>query len=363
MFFRYGRSYRRSLSHITRLFLIIWEQFTYRLRGTPMRIASIVVAVLWLAGAGKSDTAPKVEIQEWLVPWEKSQPRDPYVGPNGRVWFVGQRADYVAYFDPKEEKFKKYDLDEGAGPHTVVVSPDGIPWYAGNRAAHIGKIDPATGKIEKIPMPDAQARDPHTMAFDQRGHLWFTVQGGNYIGRLQPDTQKVDLIRLPQPGSRPYGVVVDSKGRPWVAEFGTNKLATVDPHSLELTEFELPDKEARPRRLVVSSKGEIWFVDYALGKLGRFVPGTSKFEQWPTPGGPESRPYGMAIDRQDRIWFVETGTTPNRFIGFSPAAKDYFAVAEIKSGGGSVRHMYYDASSGSVWFGTDTNYIGRAKVE
>ncbi len=135
------------------------------------------------------------------------------------------------------------------------------------------------------------------------------------------DTKKVDLVPLPQPGSRPYGIVVDSKGHPWIAEFGTNKLATVDPGSLKLTEFELPDPDARPRRLVVSSKDEIWFVDYALGTLGRFDPRTSQFKQWPTPGGPDSRPYGMAIDKQDRIWFVETGTTPNRFVGFNPAGK------------------------------------------
>jgi virginiamycin B lyase len=329
-----------------------------------MRIASIIFAAsLLLAGVAQADEMSKVEIQEWLVPWEDSRPRDPYVDPDGRVWFVGQRGDYVAYFTPTEEAFKKYELEPGAGPHTVVVSPDGIPWYAGNRAAHIGKIDPETGKIEKVQMPGAEARDPHTMAFDGRGHLWFTVQGGNSIGRLQPDTGKVDLVPVPQPGSRPYGIVVDSKGHPWIAEFGTNKLATVNPQSLELTEFELPNPNARPRRLEVSSKGEIWYVDYARGALGRFVPDTREFKEWEAPGGPGSRPYGMVIDKQDRIWFVETGTTPNRFVGFDPASEDYFAMGEIESGGGSVRHMYYDASKDSVWFGTDTNYLGRVQVE
>ena len=29
---------------------------------------------------------------------------------------------------------------------------------------------------------------------------------------------------------------------------------------------------------------------------------------------------------------------------------------------GSVRHMYYFQPAGEVWFGTDTNYVGRAKV-
>jgi len=30
-------------------------------------------------------------LEEWQVPWLESRPRDPYVAPDGRVWFVGQR--------------------------------------------------------------------------------------------------------------------------------------------------------------------------------------------------------------------------------------------------------------------------------
>jgi virginiamycin B lyase len=321
------------------------------------------VIVLFLAGAWASEKAGEVQIQEWLVPWENTRPRDPYVGPDGRVWFVGQRGDYVGSFHPSTGEFKKYDLEPGTGPHTVVVSEEGEVWYAGNRAAHIGKVDAEDGEITKIAMPDPQARDPHSFVFDGRGHLWFTVQGGNFVGRLNVETEKIDLIPLSEAGSRPYGIVVDSKGRPWVVAFGTNRLATVDPESLQLREIELPSSSSRPRRLDVSSRDEIWYADYARGRLGRFNPVTSEFEEWETPGGPDSRPYGMAIDGQDRVWLVETGSTPNHFIGFDPDIERFFAVRPIESGGGSVRHMYYDASSGAVWFGTDTNYLGRAQVE
>ncbi len=46
-----------------------------------------------------------VEIQEWLVPWPNTRPRDPYVGPDGLVWFVGQKADYVASFVGHEPNY------------------------------------------------------------------------------------------------------------------------------------------------------------------------------------------------------------------------------------------------------------------
>lgn len=75
------------------------------------------------------------EITEWRVPWDASRPRDPYVAPDGSVWFVGQREHYVARFDPETEEFKRFDLEPGAGPHTVIVGDDGIAWYAGNTAS------------------------------------------------------------------------------------------------------------------------------------------------------------------------------------------------------------------------------------
>lgn len=82
------------------------------------------------------------------------------------------------------------------------------------------------------------------------------------------------------------------------------------------------------------------------------------------PGGEEARPYGMAVDAADRLWFVETGPRgePNRFIGFDPATEEFIASTEIPSGAGTVRHMMYHAPSNAVWFGTDANTIGVARL-
>jgi len=80
----------------------------------------------------------------------------------------------------------------------------------------------------------------------------------------------------------------------------------------------------------------------------------------PMPGRSESRPYGMAVDDADRIWFVETGIQPNRFVGFDPENEEFFSRVEVESGGGTIRHMYFDAETNSVWFGTDANTVGRA---
>ena len=335
-------------------------------------IAAAVLAAMLGASAGvaqqpQAAAAPQslapVDIKEWEVPWENTRPRDPYAVSASEVWFVGQGGHYAAVLNPQTGEFDRIDLDDATGPHNLIVGEDGSVWYAGNLAAHIGRIDPATREIEKIAMPDPAARDPHTLIFDDAGDIWFTVQGGNFIGKLTRETEEVQLIPVPTERSRPYGIEIAADGTVWVVLLGTNKLASVDPETMQLIEYEIPRAEARPRRIGLTDDGRIWYVDYAGGMLGAYDPAAKSFEEWAAPAGEDSRPYGMAVDGEDRIWFVETGVQPNRFVGFDPASGSYFAASDVPSGGGTVRHMHYHEPTNTIWFGADTNTIGRAALD
>lgn len=300
-------------------------------------------------------------IDEWSVPFENSRPRDPAVAADGRVWFVGQTADYVGWLDPERGEFGRHPLPDGAGPHNLIIDDDGFIWYAGNRDSHIGRMDPASGEIERIDMPETRARDPHTLVFNHDGDIWFTLQGANLVGLLDTDSREVSLIEVPTPRARPYGIVVDENNRPWLNLLGTNKLATVDPQTHELTEIETPRADARTRRIATTESG-IWYVDWAEGRLGRFDRKTESFDEWLLPSGEDSRPYAMAVDAEGRVWAFETGISPNRLVGFDPETGEFFASATVPSGGGTVRHAVYHAETNSIWFGTDTNTIGRARL-
>jgi virginiamycin B lyase len=320
-------------------------------------------ALLVLAGAPAAQAAgtATLEITEWEVPWENHRPRDPWRGPDGRVWFVGQTGHYAATLDPDTGDFHRVELPEGAGPHTVIVNEAGA-WYAGNRVAHIGRIDLETDAIEIFPMPGEDARDPHTMAFTRDGNIWFTSQHSNQLGFLDVGTREVQVYDLATPRSRPYGLELDRDGRPWAVLFGTNRLATVDPGTGKVEEIELPRAEARPRRIAVTDDGKIWYVDFVEGYLGRYDPASGAIDEWQTPGGPRAGLYAMGADAQGHLWMVETGQMPNRFYGFDPERQRFTAPIEIPSGGGVVRHMSFDAAANAFWFGTDVNTIGRAAV-
>ena len=330
-----------------------------------LRKPSLLLAIATGLASGsfiETSDALASEIEEWTVPYANSRPRDPYTADGKTVWFVGQRTHYLAALDVKSGEFRKVPLDQGTGPHNLIVEADGTIWYAGNRQRHIGRYREGEA-IHKIMMPDPAARDPHTLIFDGHGKIWFTLQGSNMVGRLDMKTEKVDLIPVPSPGSRPYGIIIDPDGRVWVALFGTNRLAVVDPESLELLEIVLPREASRPRRVEATLDGMIWYGDYRGGKLGRLDPQSGEITEWDLPGGEASRPYAMALDHMDRVWLVETGPSPNRFVGFDPQTKIFFETVEVPSGGGTVRHMMLHRESRTIWFGTDANTVGRLKLD
>lgn len=329
-----------------------------------MSLRSVLAVATLLVLAAPASAQQRLSINEWEVPWGASgRPRDPYVDGQGRVWFVGQAGNYIGVLDTATGQFRRYELDPGVHPHNLIVDSAGIVWYAGNRAAHIGRLDPATGRITKYAIPDSTVRDPHTMVFDRRGNIWFTAQGGNAIGRLAMASGEVRTVRVSAPRSRPYGIVMDPAGeRPWVVLFGTNRIATVDPATFELREYALPRAAARPRRVGVTSDGAVWYGDYSGGMLGRLDPASGEVQEWPLPGGPRSRPYALLNDDRDRVWLVETGAEPNVFVGFDTRTRRFIDSRPVPSGGGTVRHMFFDPRSHAIWFGSDAGTIGRAAL-
>lgn len=313
--------------------------------------------------AAHSEGAGGVEITEWAVPWASTRPRDPFYENETSVWFAGQRGNYLGHLNPQTGAMTNVDLGPKAGPHNLIVGSDGIVWYAGNLQGYIGRYDPATGEIEKIQMPHEDGKDPHTLIFNSdESVIWFTLQGSGMVGRLTIASREVNLLRIETPRTRPYGIRRAPDGTLWVALFAKPMLMSTDPETMQMHEVTLPRKETRPRRVEVTSDGRVWYVDYRGGKLGVFDPKTLKIREWSLPSGEKARPYGTAIDDQDRIWLVETGVKPNRFIGFDTAKETFIDGADIPSGGGAVRHMHYDQASQTVWFGTDENTIGRARL-
>jgi virginiamycin B lyase len=307
-------------------------------------------------------TDVKVIIREYDVPTPNSRPHDPAVAPDGALWYTGQLANKLGRLDPKSGEIKEYPLKTlDSGPHGLASDRDGNIWFTANFKAYIGKLDPRTGDVKEYPMPDPRAKDPHSLVFDRDGMIFFwsrhriaparqsiqrscarvhdvNTQDSNFVGTLDPKNGRITLKEVPTPHALPYGIIIGPDSAAYFCEFGSNKIGKIDPKTLGVTEIVLPNPDARPRRISNNPDGLIYYSDFARGFIGRLDPKTGKVEEWASPGGPSSRPYGIASTSDGTVWYSESGVKPNTVVAFNPKTKS-FQSWPIPSGGGVVRNM------------------------
>jgi virginiamycin B lyase len=301
----------------------------------------------------------RVVFTEWQTPTLGSRSRDPIQAADGTIWYAAQWADRIGRINPKTGVIKEYALPAKAKPHTVTLDAKGNVWYMGNGNATIGTLDPRTEKITEFKMPDPAARDPHSAIFDAKGILWFTMQVSNRVGRLDPATGDIRTVEVTAPKSRPYGIKVSPvDGAPWFACNARPCIVRIDPATMALTEVRVPGDNATVRRLDFDRDGTIWYVNSGEGRLGRYRPKTGEIKEWPSPSGPKSHPYAIAVVN-GIVWYNESAQRPDTLVRFDPRTETFQSWA-IPSGGvhaGIVRHMRPTRDGGLVIHQSSTNRI------
>ncbi len=282
----------------------------------------------------------KITFKEWQTPLLGQRSRDPIQAPDGTIWWAGQWGNVIGRINPATGEMKEYPLPANAMPHTVTLDKKGNVWYTGNKNATIGYLDPKTGKITEYKMPDPQAKDPHSAIFDASGILWFTMQLSNRVGRLDPASGDIKIVEMTLPNSRPYGIKIAPDGSPWIACNGRPCIVRIDPKTMALTEVKVPGEKGHVRRLDFDAEGNIWYVNSGEGKIGRYAPKTGAFKEWPSPSGPKSYPYAIAVVN-GIVWYNESAQRPDALVRFDPKTET-FQSWPIPSGGvhaGIVRPM------------------------
>jgi virginiamycin B lyase len=301
----------------------------------------------------------QASIMQWPLPTFGSRPHDPMVAHDGTIWWTGQLANKLGRLDPQTGQMKEYPVDPQSGPHGLVEDKDGNVWFTGNFRGFIGKLDPKSGEVKEYPLHNPHARDPHTIVIDHDGIVWFTVQVGNFVGRLDPATGDIKLVQPPTANARPYGMAVNSKNQVFFVEFGAPKIATIDAN-MHIVEYLLPNPAARPRRIAITPDDQVWYTDFARGYLGHLDPESGKVEEFASPSGPQSRPYGMAATR-GAVWYVESGAKPNAVVRFDPQTSKFQSWA-IPGGGDIVRNMTVDRNGNLVMAHSLVNMVGRVEI-
>ena len=324
------------------------------------RLACLSGLLCLLTGAGS--LADTVDIREWLVPWEKSEPSSPFVDTRGTVWFLSYRENFIANFSPASGQFNKYDMLHNVGPQTLIVDAARNIWFTARKGGQLARMNPATGQVETIEIPGRRSQDPYSLTNDAAGNVWFTLQGDSRVGIMRHTSADIETVELPGGRMRPAHMTIAPNGEAWTHSSNRSVLFGINPEDLVPRAVDLPNDKSRVSAITTTSDGAIWYADAALGLLGRYDPRVKSFAEWQLPGGDDSEPSAIASDRDDRIWIVESGQSPSRFVGFDTTRGSFLTVTEIPTGAGVVSSLHYNEAGGEIWFTTETNYIGRAKI-
>ena len=167
------------------------------------------------------------------------------------------------------------------------------------------------------------------------------------VGRLDPKSAVITLKPVPTENARPNGILVLKQGVPVFSEAGSSKVGFIAPATFGVSEFPLPPG-SRSRRLAIAADGNtLYFTDFVGGNLGKLDLSIGALILYPSPGGPDSNPYGLAITPDGMVWYTETGTQPNILVRFDPQSSS-FARATVPFATGGV-HNITATSDGLVY--------------
>jgi virginiamycin B lyase len=243
-----------------------------------------------------------------------SRPHDVAPGPNGLVWYTGQRRGTLGILDPSTGQVREVPLGEGSAPHGVIQGPDGAAWITDSGLNAIVRVYPRTDAIRVWRLP-AEFPDSNlnTAAFDGDGLLWFTGQTGVY-GRLDPRSGEMRVWRDPE-GRGPYGIAATPDGEIYYVSLAGSHVVRVNRQTGAATIIEPPTAQQGARRIWSDSSGKLWVSEWNGGQLSRYDPRTGEWRSW-RPEGERPRVYAVYVDDRDIVWVSDFGA--NATLAFDP---------------------------------------------
>jgi len=192
----------------------------------------------------------------------------------------------------------------GSRPHDPLATHDGAIWYTGQLANKLGRVDPATGKIREYTLKIPYSA-PHGLVEDKDGNIWFTGNNAGYIGKLDPKSGDVTAFKLPDPNAKDaHTLIFDRDGILWFTVQQANMLGRLDPASGEIKLVTSPTPKSRPYGMALNSKNVVFFVEFGANKVASVDNKTLEIKEYPLPD-PGARPRRIAIGPDDIVWYTD----------------------------------------------------------
>lgn len=206
------------------------------------------------------------------------------------------KAQYVEYRFPNSEELPK------RATHTLGFTIDGNVW-AMDRGGSIVWLDPRTGEHKDY----TGHGGGESLVVDKDGSVWY---GG--LRHFDPKSNLHDEYRFEGPnGGGNIGVstlIFDSKGDLWISMLGAGAIGKLDRETDSVTWWDVPVLRSRPYGITLDRNDRVWFAQYHNSAIASFDPKTETFRNYRvTDAGPTNirRP---GADSKGMIWTATWGS-------------------------------------------------------
>ena len=195
-------------------------------------------------------------------------------------------------------------LTPGSRPHDPLATRDGAIWYTGQLSNKLGRVNTKTGEVKEYTLKTAHSA-PHGLVEDKDGNIWYTGNNTGLIGKLDPKSGAVTEYKLPDPNAKDaHTLIFDHDGILWFTVQQANMLGRLDPKSGDVKLVTSPTPKSRPYGMAVNSKNVVFFVEFGTNKVASIDSKTMQIREYPLPD-PGARPRRIAIGPDDIVWYTD----------------------------------------------------------
>jgi virginiamycin B lyase len=192
----------------------------------------------------------------------------------------------------------------GSRPHDPLAARDGSLWYTGQMADVLGRVDPKTGKVKEYKLKTPHA-GPHGLVEDRQGNIWYTGNTGAHIGKLNPKSGEVTEYKMPEADAKdPHTLIFDKAGILWFTVQNANRIGRLDPKTGEVKLLTPPTAKSRPYGMAVHPDGRIFVVQFGVNRIAAVDPKTMEIKEYVLPDQ-ASRPRRVAISNDGMVWYSD----------------------------------------------------------